>query len=137
MKIKVMKQDDEGFWQLMGPHLVSNAVRKELGMAISSDLSYTWFLAVEDGKCIGFCAAKEINSATYFKGPGLEFRHRYVDPSHRGNGVGKKLMEARLKFAEGRNVKAVVIPDSQSTYEKLGFKKVFQRGQYPLMVRIV
>jgi GNAT superfamily N-acetyltransferase len=137
MKIQKMKQEDEGFWQLMGPYLVSNDVRKELGMAISSDTSYTWFLAVEDGKCIGFCAAKEINSATYFKGPGLEFRHRYVDPDRRGNGIGKKLMEARLKFAEGRNVKATVTPDSQPTYEKLGFKKVFQRGQYPLMVRIV
>jgi predicted N-acetyltransferase YhbS len=55
----------------------------------------------------------------------------------RGKGIGRKLMDARLKFAEGRNIKATVTPDSQATYERLGFKKVYQKGKYPLMVRVV
>jgi GNAT superfamily N-acetyltransferase len=137
MEIRQFTQNDSGFWQLMGPFLVDNQVRKELGMAISSDSSYTWFLAVLDSQCIGFCAAKRINSATYFNGDGFEFRHRYVKRGYRGKGIGRKLMDARLEFADGSNIKSTVTPGSQATYERLGFKKVSQKGKYPLMVKVL
>lgn len=127
MKIKQFNQNNDDFWKLIGPFLVSSHVRKELGMAISSDESYFWFLAIENDECIGFCAARKINSATYFTGEGLEFRHRYVMPGRRGEGIGRKLMQTRLKFAAGFNVKATVTPLSQATYEKHGFKKVAQK----------
>jgi hypothetical protein len=55
--VKTMSQDSEGFWQLMGRFFADRCVRKELGMAMSSDERYTWFVAIDGNTVLGFCAA--------------------------------------------------------------------------------
>lgn len=128
MIIKTMTQDSEGFWQLMGRFFADRCVRRELGMAMSSDESYTWFVAIDGDTVLGFCAAVATRA-------GIEFKHRWVLPSHRGQGIGRALFEARLDFAGDRPIKAVAVPSVQALFERHGFTKVRQQGRYPVMKR--
>ena len=124
-----MSQDAEGFWQLMGRFFADRYVRKELGMAMSSDERYTWFIAIDGATVLGFCAAVATPA-------GIEFKHRWVLPSHRGQGIGRALFKARLNFAGDRPIKAIVVPSVQSLFERHGFIKVRQQGRYPVMKRV-
>ena len=128
MIIQTMSQDSEGFWELMGRFFADRGIRKELGMAMSSDERYTWFIAVEDSAVLGFCAAVDMHA-------GVEFKHRWVLPSRRDQGIGRALFEARLNFAGDRPVKAIVVPSVQALFERHGFVKVRQQGRYPVMKR--
>jgi predicted N-acetyltransferase YhbS len=123
-----MSQDSEGFWELMGRFFADRGIRKELGTAMSSDERYTWFIAVEGGMVLGFCAAVSTPA-------GVEFKHRWVLPSRRGQGIGRTLFNARLDFVGDRPVKAIVVPSVQALFERHGFVKVRQQGRYPVMKR--
>jgi GNAT superfamily N-acetyltransferase len=123
-----MAHDSEGFWEMMGRFFADRHIRKELGMAMSSDERYTWFVAVNGATVLGFCAA-------VFTPAGVEFKHRWVLPSHRGQGIGYALFEARLEFARDRPIKAVAVPSVQALFERHGFVKVRQQGRYPVMKR--
>lgn len=123
-----MSQDSERFWELMGRFFADRCIRKELGMAMSSDERYTWFVAIEGETVLGFCAA--VNTPA-----GVEFKHRWVQPSRRGQGIGRALFDARLEFAKDRPIKAIVVPSVQSLFERRGFVKVRQQGRYPVMKR--
>lgn len=56
MIIQKFNQEDPDFWLLMGRNFASASIRKELGVSMSSDESYSWLLAMEEGKVVGFCA---------------------------------------------------------------------------------
>lgn len=56
MKIQKMSQNDEGFWDLMGPFFASAEVQRKLKTSMLSDNAHAWFVAIEDGNvllCLG------------------------------------------------------------------------------------
>ncbi|MCF6096127.1 GNAT family N-acetyltransferase [Thermovorax subterraneus] len=68
-----------------------------------------------------------------------------VHPSHHGKGIGKKLLEAGLKYIKYRGIKKIkleVRPDNKSAlsiYEKYGFQEVGKakdlQGDWLIMVK--
>lgn len=127
----VRYQHGEGdFWQRMGPFLVSSAVRRELGTAITSDEHTVWWLAIDDeNRAIGFAAARCRKDV-------CEMRHAYVIPEARGQGVYHALCEARLSECRewgARIARATVNARSLPVYLDLGFRPVSTRGQYTIV----
>jgi hypothetical protein len=136
--IEQMTQSDEGFWNLMGPFFASAKVKRDLGVAMSSDESYTWLLALTRGEVVGFCAIVFIKSGSFpFRGEGSDFRYFYALPEAPDkNKISKKLMTEALKLTKGRNLKAVILPEEKPFWESYGFSEVFCRGRYPTMARL-
>lgn len=127
MKIVRYRHGEGDFWQRMGPFLVSAAVRRELGVPITSDEETEWWLAIgEDDRTIGFAAARRRKDV-------CELRHAYVIPEARGKGVYRRLCEARLEACRNSNsrvARCTVNEKSLPIYLELGFKPVSTRGQY-------
>lgn len=130
MEIRCYAHGEGDFWYRMGPFLASAAVRRELGAAISSDESTTWWLAVDDdGRTLGFVAARR-------RGKVWEFRHDYVVPEARGKDVYRTLFRARLEACSQSGpaiAKATVNARSLPMYQEHGFVPVSQRGQYTVV----
>jgi GNAT superfamily N-acetyltransferase len=120
--IQKFNQEDPDFWLLMGRNFASAAIRRELGVPMSSDESYLWLLAMESGKVIGFCAI-----ATNKKGDTI--RHLYVVAEKRGQGIGGKLIK---KAASTKSPKvATVSSKCLSLWSRCGFSPTgAERGQY-------
>ncbi len=53
-----------------------------------------------------------------------------VDAQMRGQGIGRKLMQAIIALAGGRRMALVATQDGLPLYEKLGFRAVGEVGQY-------
>lgn len=56
IQVQKYSQSDEGFWELMGPMFASAELKKIMGVAMSSEESYTWMLASAGNNIVGFCA---------------------------------------------------------------------------------
>ena len=128
MEIRQYKHGEGDFWQRMGPFLASAAVRRELGAPITSDETTTWWLAVDGDRTLGFVSAR-------LRGGTWEFRHDYVTPEVRGQGVYRALFRARLDACAqtGGIAKATVNARSLPLYQEHGFEPVAQRGQYTIV----
>jgi predicted N-acetyltransferase YhbS len=139
MIIQKINQNEEDFWKLMGPFFASAKVKRDLGVAMSSDESYTWLLVMEKGQVAGFCAIVPIKAGSFpFTGAGSDFRYFYVPPeSANRQRISDKLMKEALKTVKDQNLKAVILPDEKPFWESFGFVEVFRRGKYPTMARLV
>lgn len=128
MKVEKMVQTDEGFWFLMGPFFASAKVKRELGIAMSSDESYTWFLALDKGEVLGFCAMTKERK-------GSRLRHVYVVEEHRKRKVATQVVGVALTMSL-KPISLTVKADDVSFYEKMGFSAAGKgRGSYVEMVR--
>lgn len=132
MEIRRYEHGEGDLWQRVGAFLVSAAVRRELGAPITSDETTVWWLAInETGETIGFVTARRRKDL-------WEFRHDYVTPTARGQGVYDQLFEARLwEWLASRTsvARATVNERSLPMYERHGFRPVGQRGQYVVVQR--
>ena len=128
MEIKQYAHGEGDFWCKMGPFFASRQVRNELGIAMSSDESYTWFVAFNGDEVVGF-AAVEITGGT------AVLRHAYVNPANRANGIYAKMLEARMVSGKGRAslIKVTANVDSIEHLRGHGFTAVSTRGQYTNM----
>lgn len=132
MQVTIVRYEHgEGdFWQRMGPFLASAAVRRELGIPITSDEDTAWWLAIgKDGQTLGFAAARR-------KGDVCEMRHAYVVPEARGHGIYRQLCAERLAECSTwgcRLARSTVKTKNQGLFETLGFRAVATRGQYTVM----
>jgi GNAT superfamily N-acetyltransferase len=131
MNIKETNHNDESFRIDMFPFFASRAVRRELGIALSSEDSYVWFIAYIDDVVAGF-AALDVK--------GTELRHAYIVPEHRGKGIYTQLLDARLKKARElglHTLKCVAAPDSVAILQKAGFAESGNRGKYTIMTMVL
>jgi L-amino acid N-acyltransferase YncA len=135
MRIKSFAHDDgnEEFWAKMGPFFASPTVRNAVGGFMTSDARFTWWVAFERGRVIGFCAARaDKKNAMYLT-------YAYVLPDHRGQGVYDALFHARMKDVLKTNptrLWAVVNPKSEKIFYSEGFVKTGARGQYDIVERV-
>ncbi len=81
-----------------------------------AELLDTGFIAVHDGKIVGF-AALEIYSPKL-----AELRSLAVDPAYQGQGIGRRLVEECLKLARWRKVfEVMAITSSENFFRHCGF----------------
>jgi GNAT superfamily N-acetyltransferase len=82
-------QIEPGTFDDVRPYL-STALREGLSMA--NPPGCQWFLAIEDGKMVGF-------AALVITGTAARLKSDYVMPRYRGRGAGAALVAARLEEA--------------------------------------
>lgn len=102
----------------IAPMALSKIAQAELGCAVWSDPSHTWFVAYDndnDINPIGMCAARE------GKGMYHQYCHDFVLPVYRGKGIYRMLFEKRVNWASGYPAKAACTKMSIGTYLLHGF----------------
>lgn len=114
----------------IGELFCSRDVHRELGTAVISEHGYTWFIAMTRGKLAGFAAVEE-------KGTKAIFRHAYVLPSYRGQGVYTLLLNAREGFVQNNLdlmlMETTAAPDSYQKLKSADWSDHRQRGKYMVM----
>jgi ribosomal-protein-alanine acetyltransferase len=91
----------------------------------------TYVVAEENNYLIGYAGLSKLASST-----SSDIQTIAVSKSHRGLGVGRKLMESLLNFAREQNAKEVFLevredkPEPQKLYDSLGFKVIDRREKY-------
>ena len=109
------EDDVEGLGAFIEPFVVKGRLlprtRDEL-----KDLTRYGFVAIADGKIIGF-AALEVYSVKL-----AELRSLAVSPQHQGQGVGKALVNACVEYARKQNVfEIMAITSSEEFFQRCGF----------------
>jgi N-acetylglutamate synthase-like GNAT family acetyltransferase len=122
VEIERMTQSDNGFWELMGPFFASASIRRDLGIPMSSNQSYSWFLAIA-GDVVGFCATVPMADCVVIK-------HLYVTEKMRRQGIGGRLINSAVASSKGRKI-ATISSKYLSLWSKCGFSSTgVTRGQY-------
>jgi ribosomal-protein-alanine acetyltransferase len=91
----------------------------------------TYVVAEENNSLIGYAGLSKLSSST-----SSDIQTIAVSESHRGLGVGRKLMESILNFARQQNAKEVFLevredkPMPQSLYDSFGFIAIDRRENY-------
>ena len=91
----------------------------------------TYVVAEESNSLIGYAGLSKLASST-----SSDIQTIAVSESHRGLGVGRKLMESLLDFAREQKAKEVFLevredkPTPQKLYVSLGFKAIDRRENY-------
>jgi ribosomal-protein-alanine acetyltransferase len=91
----------------------------------------TYVVAEESNSLIGYAGLSKLASST-----SCDIQTIAVSESHRGLGVGRKLMESLLAFAREQKAKEVFLevredkPTPQKLYLSLGFKAIDRRENY-------
>jgi len=125
------KHTDKQLWWVLGSLVTSRTIRKELGIVISSDDNYTWWVAKWEGIVVGFGAValrKEV--ATLY--------HSYVFENFRNRGIYSLMLKRRVEFIKTqKNIKKIVTTAtkySKPILEKFGFYETSKRGKYFNMI---
>ena len=91
----------------------------------------TYVVAEESTSLIGYAGLSKLPTST-----SSDIQTIAVSESHRGLGVGRKLMESLLAFAREQKAKEVFLevredkPTPQSLYSSLGFRAIDRRENY-------
>ena len=91
----------------------------------------TYVVAEESNSLIGYAGLSKLPTTT-----SSDIQTIAVSESHRGLGVGRKLMESLLAFAKEQKAKEVFLevredkPTPQSLYSSLGFVAIDRRENY-------
>lgn len=92
-----------------------------------SDPDIAYVVAEWDGKVVGI-ASCHVQSLLHHAARVGEVQEMYVDPALRSQGVGKKLLEELIRFAEGRGAVNLEVTsnqirlDTHRFYEREGFR---------------
>ena len=91
----------------------------------------TYVVAEESNSLIGYAGLSKLPTTT-----SSDIQTIAVSESHRGLGVGRKLMESLLAFAREQKAREVFLevredkPTPQSLYSSLGFRAIDRRENY-------
>lgn len=123
MNITRYSHDDAELWTRIGRHFADRDVRTELGGPMSSDPSYSWYVADIGGVVAGFAAC-------YPERGRVRLCHAYVLPGFRRAGAYRALLDARLRDAGPRRVRARATALSMPLLEQRGFRELRRVGKY-------
>jgi GNAT superfamily N-acetyltransferase len=128
MKIVTYEDRSPEFWARMGPFFAQRRYRRAMPYLVDDD-GYIWFLAVDGETVLGFGAVHETKDYGVLSG-------LYVAEKHRGNGVARKLIDARIRWCLEKGLKkakTTASSDSRPIFEKSGFAVTGTKGQYTMM----
>lgn len=97
-----------------------------------------WALLLETGIGFGLMAGGRLAGTAVLTPYGAEAatcNMIIVDPAFRGQGLGRRLMQAVLAEAGGRECRLTATEDGRPLYENLGFTATGRIGQYQGMAR--
>jgi GNAT superfamily N-acetyltransferase len=123
-----MTNQDNLFYETMGPYLSRREICKELGYSVWDDDTKVWFIALVDDQVAGFGAALSSKSI-------VRFCSDYVLPKYRGLGVYEAIFDERLKEFDSTFITATVTDASLPIYLSNGFKETDTRGKYHIVKR--
>lgn len=132
--IKVIKPDsrDRDFYADIAPFFMSEQIRKEMPYLRDTE-DRIWYLYFNDQTVVGIASLEE-RDATKTLAAHHYLGSLYVLPQHRKQGIGKKLIAARMEAVPaGRDARTVCAPELLGSYQRLGFSCIFQRGKYSHM----
>jgi len=126
------KEDLEGILELLkqlienGDSIIDNNYAIKIWKYIELN-NIKYILAKENNNIIGLCYLCVIPNLTYFGKSIGHIGHLIVDRNYRQKGIGKKLMQKAIKYAEECNCYKIIIQsgiereEAHKFYEKLGF----------------
>lgn len=85
------------------------------------------------GTLIGYAGIVRLGFTTFTGVFFYEVRNIGVDPAHQGRGIGRRLFDALLKFADGGAVYLEVRTDNEAAialYRSMGFDQIGVRPRY-------
>jgi ribosomal-protein-alanine N-acetyltransferase len=85
------------------------------------------------GMLIGYAGIARLGSTSFTGAFFYEVRNIGVDPAHQRRGIGRRLLEALLKFADGGVVYLEVRTDNEAAialYRSMGFDQIGVRSRY-------
>jgi N-acetylglutamate synthase-like GNAT family acetyltransferase len=113
-------------------NVLENSDLKKLNVKLYKD-GYRYFVVEKKGVVEGIAIIEPIAKSTFpWKGAAAEIKCLFVFEPNRKKGLGSKIL-SHIKAVFSCPVKATILPSTQGFWEKHDFKKVFQRGQYPVM----
>lgn len=86
-------------------------------------------IAEQAGTLVGYVALTRLYRAQYGS-RGVDLHHLFVEPTQRGTGLGRRLVDATLAWAAARRcnyVRVSTAPDNEAAqrfYERLGFEPI-------------
>ena len=113
----------------MGPYLSRREIVAELGFPVWDEDGKTWFVAVDNGRVVGFCA--RVDDA-----PGHVFKSAYVLPHCRRHGIYRELFARRIDGLVGP-ISSTVTDAALPMFVAYGFTVTGKRGRYNRVVRHV
>lgn len=117
------------FYATLGPVLLSDALRRDLGEAPVVSRSGVWVCAWHGGAVVAVSFVEVVGERAHL-------RHLWVDPQHRRRGVGRMLLSERLRVARNADcttVMAVAAPAWAPALRESGFRLVRMRGRYEIL----
>lgn len=87
-----------------------------------------WLANETDGAAVGFVQAVRVQKLPRLRGPATSWLHLgqvFVTATHRGQGIGTRLLEAVQDWARENGVDRVQLnarPEARSVYERAGFE---------------
>jgi GNAT superfamily N-acetyltransferase len=87
-----------------------------------ADPNAVLWVAILHGQVVGYILAFRLLTL-YANGPITEIQELIVDPTHRGLGIGRRLVEAIVELAHGAGCAEVTVPTRRAMdyYARLGF----------------
>lgn len=135
IRLAALKEAPSAFastWQeeasLAAPQWMERAQRSQDGQ------TRTMMVAVDDaGRWVGLAGGYRPGD----RGADAELISMWVDPAHRGHGIGMELVRGVLSWAEGHGASSVGLwvnqanPPAISLYEKAGFRRTGEVDELP------
>jgi GNAT superfamily N-acetyltransferase len=128
LKIKQLTNQDDEFYNTLGPYLSRRDIVAEIGAPIWDDDGKEWFVARVGRKVAGFAALKTV-------GKHRSLVSAYVLPDFRRRGIYRELVVARLAHVDNGPLKAVATEASVPTLKWAGLKATGARGKFTVMER--
>ncbi len=142
MEIRELNEDDleslvKLYEQLDGSNegFTVEAARSVWKSEIEGNKNIKYFGAIEDGKVVSTCFCLIIPNLTRLGSSACFVENVVTDKDHRGQGLGKKIMERAIAFARERDCYKVILEsasfrkEAHQFYKNLGFdgdsKKAF------------
>ncbi len=129
--VEVRELEGDAVFEILGRFAMDPAVTKALGLCLTHSDKKRWFVGRLDGAVAGFGCIEQGRADT------VHFRHSYILPERRGQGVYRALLDRRLALSQGKRILTTATAASRPILERRGFAPdpgVTQRGQYTVML---